>query len=280
MASEHVRTKYTKAQVAAIIRNGIAACNGRGPDTYGFARVFKGAIVYSIFSSVHSAFLAKSAGGTDDLGFKWLDIKPQTKAYSRPDARRGISLPGPKYRPTLTPAQDRVWRGVYARVMHRLKQKGFTTKKERARMSSTKYRKVLKERRGNAANTAAGAAWNFVKDKLGAITLIDVAGQAQVPIMQDSHRLIDSLEPAPLTSNGSYSATNPDQLVRSGSPLGASIEVPNSSLFVGTRVPYAKDASKARPIWPANQSEWIERAMRAGSAAASKHLADILRGAA
>lgn len=277
MASEHVRTRYTKQQVKAIIQNGIDACNGRGPDTYGFARVFQGAIAYSLFSSIHFAYLAKSAGGTDDLGFKWVDLSPHYKAYRRKDARAGMRLDGPKGRPTLNPAQDKVWRGIYARMLHKIKGAGFISRRERSRMSPKTYRKVLKQRKGDAVQTAAGTAWAFVKDHMGAVTLIDELGNKQIPIMRDTDRLIESLEPAPLTSDGSYVPTNPDQICGTSSRVGFTTGAPNSTLIVGTRVPYAKDAAARRPIWPANMSIWMGRAIQAGSLAVTKHLAEVLR---
>lgn len=277
MADEYAKTKYTKAQVAAIIRNGIAACNGRAPDTYGFARVLKGAVAYSLFDSIHRAFLDKSAHGVDELGFKWIDLKAKTKAYKRMDARAGMSLPGPKYRPTLTPPQDKVWRGIFARVMRRLSKRGFTSKRERSRMSRKVYNQTVRSRRSNAAGISAGAAWEFVKDHMGAITLIGELGGKQIPLMQDTHRLVESLEPAPLNSNGSYSPINSDQIASGGNPSGHTVSVQNPTLTLGTRVPYAEHAHKLRPLWPSNISIWMDRATEAGRDAVAVRLTEVLR---
>lgn len=274
---EHARTKFTKAQVAGIIRNGINACNGRGPDTYGFARVLKGAVAYSLFSSIHRAYLEKSSHQTDELGFKWIDLKATTKAYKRMDARAGMSLPGPKYRPTLSAPQDKVWRGLFARIMRRLSKRGFTSKRERSRMSRKVYKQTVSARRGNAAGIAAGAAWEFVKDHMNAITLIGELGGKQIPLMIDTHRLVDSLEPAPLNANGSYTPLNPDQIVSGGNPSGHTVSVQNPTLTLGTRVPYAEHAHKLRPLWPGNISIWMDKATEAGRDAVVTRLTEVLR---
>lgn len=277
MADHHARTRYTKRQVEAIIRGGINACNGRGPDLHGFARVMRGAIAYSLFSSIHQAFLEKSAHGRDELGFQWIDLKAQTKAYQRMDARKGLSLPGPKYRPTLSASQDRVWRGIFARVMRRLSKRGFTSRRERSRMSARTYKQTVKERCNNAAAISAGAAWEFVKEQMGAVTLIGELAAAKIPLLQDTHRLIESLEPAPLNSDGSYSPINTDQVYTTGRGSGLTASVPSPNLTIGTRVPYAEYVHKLRPLWPANLSVWVSRAVAAGSDAVTKHLAEVLR---
>lgn len=277
MAEHRARTRFTKKQVAAIIRNGINACNGRGPDTYGFARVMKGAIAYSLFDSIHKAFLVKSDLQRDELGFQWIDLKATTKAYKRMDSRAGMSLPGPKYRPTLTAPQDRVWRGLFARIMRRLSRGGFTSKRERSKMSRKVYKQVVNARRSNVAAISAGAAWEFVKEHMGAVTLIGELGDKKIPLLQDTHRLIESLEPAPLNSDGSYSPINSDQVVTGGAGYGLGVSVPSPKLTLGTKVPYAEFVHKLRPLWPANPSIWMSRAVEAGSAAVAKHLAEVLR---
>lgn len=277
MAHEHARTRYTKRQVAAIIKNGINATNARGPDTYGFARVMRGAIAYSLFDSIHQAFLAKSAHARDELGFQWLDLKAATKAYGRMDARAGIPLPGPKYRPTLNTHQDKVWRGLFARIMRKKQGRGFTSKRERSRLSAQQYKQVLSERRSSASAVAAGAAWNFVKEHMGAITLIGECATKQIPILQDTHRLIESLEPAPLNSDGSYSPLNSEQICRGSGGSGLTISGPNSGLIIGTKVPYAEYVHHRRPLWPANLSIWLARATAAGCEAVTVHLAEVLR---
>ncbi len=83
-------------------------------------------------------------------------------------------------------------------------------------MSRKVYKQTVTSRRSNAASISAGAAWEFVKEHMGAITLIGELGNKQIPLLQDTHRLIESLEPAPLHSDGSYSPINADQVVAAG----------------------------------------------------------------
>lgn len=277
MAYESARTRFTRAQVAAIVANGVRACNGRGPDTYGFARVFQGAIAYSLFSSIHKAFLAKSNHGLDELGFSWIDLKARTKAYGRMDARVGLDLPGPKYRPTLNAAQDRVWRGIFSRIARKIRGRGFTSAKEREGMSKKKYKATVAARRGAASGIAAGAAWTFVKDHMDATTLIDSCRDVKVPLLQRTKRLIQSLEPAPLMPDGSYRPINRDQVATNGAGAGLTASVPNSSLTIGTRVPYAEYVDQDRPLWPRHLGVWMDRAVDAGRDAVAAHLAEILR---
>lgn len=241
----HVRTRYTKAEVQAIMRQGTNAIWGRAPDTYGFARVFWGAIAYSLFSSIHEAFLAKSNHGRDDLGFSWVDLTRKYKAYGRMDARRGIPLPGPKYRPTLKRNQNKRWKSIFARIW------------------------IKKGKDRQAAQIAAGAAWNYVKDKMGAITLIGETADRKVPLLQKTKRLINSLEPAPLLGDGRYAPINHDQIWR----------VQAGELTLGTRVPYAEFVDLKRPLWPRDISVWLDRAMSEGRDALIDRLIEILQSA-
>jgi hypothetical protein len=272
--ARHARTRYTKKQVEEIMAGGVRAINGRGPDIHGFARVFQGAVAYSLFSSIHQAFLIKSDLSVDELGSRWRDLKPKTKAYSRMDARAHLDLPGPKYRPTLTDAQDRVWRGIYARILRKKRGRGFTSAKERKGMSKKEYKETVSERRSAANSIAAGAAWIFVKEHMGAFTLLQEC-QVKIPVNQRTGRLVQSLEPAPLMGDGSYRPINSDQVIR-GSGTGVTVSVPNSTLTIGTKVPYSEYVDKQRPLWPRRIGVWMDRATDAGRDAILEHLAKIV----
>lgn len=260
-----VRTRLTKSQVASIIKNGIRACNGAGPDTYGFARVFWGAIAHSLFTSIHRAFLAKSLHGRDELGFSWVDLTPEYKTYGRMDARVGIPLPGPKYRPTLTPSQDKAWRGVFARIAHKLN-KSLTTKQQRSTLSRKQLDEIRGKKRIQGHEIAAASAWIYVKEHLGAQPLIELVPPRKVPLLQKTHRLVESVEPAPLTGNGGYHPTNPDQI----------FSVRGGELTLGTRVPYAEYVDPKRPLWPPYIPLWMDRATEAGRDAIQERLAEVL----
>jgi hypothetical protein len=243
-APPSVKTRYTKAQVAAILRNGTRAIHGAGPDTYGFAKVFYGAIAHSLFASIYAACIAKSQHGRDELGFRWVDLKPETKAYSRKDARAGVPLPGPKYRPTLTPAQDKAWRGRFAGVMRHLEKKGV----------------------GSSPEISAGSAWNFVKERLGAMPLIDILREKKIPLLAESGDLLQSLAPAEISADGQYRRTNYKQIFR----------VSKGALTVGTAVPHATAVDRVRPLWPKDISVWMDRAVGAGQSAILSRLSAVL----
>lgn len=260
-----VRTRFTKREVQAIIQNGIRAVNSAGPDSYGFARVFWGAIAQSLFLSIHTAFLAKSNHGSDELGLSWVDLTPQYKTYGRMDARVGIPLPGPKYRPTLTPAQDKAWRGVFARIAFKLN-RSLTSKKQRQSLSRKELDVLRGKKRRQGMDIAAASAWIFVKEHMDAHPLIELCPPRKVPLLVKTHRLVDSLEPAPLASDGSYHPLNQDQVFR----------VRGGELTLGTRVPYAEYLDPKRPLWPRDISIWMDRATEAGRDAIQERLAQVL----
>lgn len=235
-----VRTRYTRAQARAIMRQAVDAINGRAPDTHGFREVFFGAIAQVLFARIYEAFQAKSAHGTDELGNRWVDLRPKTKAYGRMDAREGIPLPGPKYRPTLNRRLNKVWKRIYSRVLRKLGE--------------------------DHNDIAAGAAWNRVKG-MGAITLIGERRDVPIPILQKTGRLAASLEPSALDGDGSYHPVNFDQIVR----------VQQHELILGTRVPYAEAVDKSRKIWPPSLAAWMDDAVDAGRAALQRRLVEVLR---
>jgi len=244
-APTNVKTRFTKAQVQAILRNGTRAIYGAGPDTYGFAKAFYGAIAYSLFTSIHTACIAKSLHSRDELGFRWVDLKPETKAYTRKDAREGVPLPGPKYRPTLTPDQDKAWRGRYSGVRKHLDKKGVTSEANRI---------------------SAGSAWNFVKGYMGAVPLIDLLRDKKIPLLAESGELLNSLAPAPLAGDGQYRRSGPRQIFR----------VSKGALTIGTGVTHAEAVDRVRQLWPKDISVWMERAVDAGQTALMLRLSAVL----
>jgi len=241
----HIRANISAKKLTALVKHVQAVILGKEIDKYGFAKRFWGAVAHSMFTSIYDAFLIKSSGGTDELGFKWIDLHPKTKAYSRPDARRGLHLPGPKSRPTLTPAQDRAWRGLFVRLWHRLE----------LHMDSDSARDI-----------AAASAWIRVKDFYGATTLIEMLRDAKLPILNKTGALQASLFPAPL-ANGTYSPINPDQVYRATS----------GSLTIGSKLPYAAYVDEKRPLWPDKAIVWVDRATAAGRDALHTHLPTVIK---
>lgn len=223
--------------------------SGDKPDVHGIRDVFWGSFSDSLMTSIHTAFIIKSQGGTDELGDKWPDLDPKTKAYSRPEARRGLPLyrgkptkAGNKNRPTLTKEQDRQWRLIYVRLLMRL----------RTQMDDAE-----------ATESAAKAAWNYVKAH-GATTILEYAKDRAVLLLQRSGRLERSLRPGTLLY-GIYEPPD-DQVFR----------VDQKGLTLGSSVEYASSVDKKRPLWPDHIDPWIASAVEAGIQAVIEKLKSIL----
>lgn len=240
-------TGRSRSEVREIIRRIPGYVSGRVPDQHGIGRAYSLGFVQSMFKSIHTGFLQKSAGRTDDLGDKWADLKPSTIAQKLAKIRRH----GPKSRRVakqLTPTQRRVYEQVYASTFQRLKK--------------TKGEKLAKQAARKAAARAAGG----VPKKL---TGLGRAGQ--VPILIDTSRLEASLRPGTLTAT-SYSTPTPDQYV----------SLSRTRIELGTKVPYAHfhqtgtKKMKARPLWPSIQKmrPWTGRAANE----ATQSVVRILRG--
>lgn len=245
MADEETTVVSSPEKVRRAIQLAYQAISGEAPDRYGIAERFWSAVAHSLFSSIFIAFLAKSRHERDELGFQWIDHKPRTKAYSRPDARRSLSLTGPKRRPTLSDSQDRAWRGRFRAIYARLA----------VRMTERDARAI-----------AAASAWNWVKDHMGAETLLSLTRGMLLPILNRTGTLQRSLFPAPLV-RGSYRPIDPNQVYR---PAPGSLEI-------GTRVPYTLAVDRARPVWPKRISLWLARAVQAGRDAVLEYLPEVLQ---
>lgn len=247
---EVVVTTKTPEKVSEIIDSLGEVLSGDKPDKNGLREVFWNAFAYSLATSVHQAFLIKSAHGTDELGEKWLDLDPKTKAYSRKDGRAGLPLYGGKptlygntHRPTLTKDQDQSWRKMYV-----------------ARLSF--LRTQMDE--SQASSIAAACAWDYVKKIHGAKTIIDYAKDRIIPLLQRSGSLEKSLRPGNMFGE----KYNP--------PQNQVSRIEKNSLTWGTKIPYASRVDKKRPLWPKKIDPWITRAVEAGIQAVIKKLKDIL----
>jgi len=236
--------------VAAIIESLGEILAGRKPDKDGIGAVFWSTFAFSLATSVYKAFTVKSHHGTDELGQSWPDLKPETKAYSRPDARQGLATykgkPTPygnTHRPTLTPKQDKEWRRIFVHYLAHM----------RTQLSESEARE-----------TAAASAWKYVKDKLGAKTILDYTSRQTVLLLQRSGRLEKSLRPGEIS--GERYSPPPEQVYHKD----------QTSLTWGTKVEYATDVDKKRPLWPQNIDPWIKRALDAGIESVIKKLTEVL----
>jgi len=228
-----VRTQ-TKAELRKHIR-GVAndIANGR-MDRGGMAGAFWAGFGHSFFTSIHKAFLLKSAGGKDELGNKWKPLAPSTiaarvhKATGHAGSGRGL----------LTESQDRVWKGIYASHLSKLIARGVALPQ--------------------AKSLAARLAWAILKSR-GAKTILEAYGNRRVPILIDSHKLEKSLRSGILSAD------------RYEPPAGQIFRTSGRSVVAGTDVPYAKHVHKHRKIWPQHVALWTTRAVRAGVEHAVKY---------
>ena len=232
MPTRTVRTSKSPAQVRVWLEREVANRNSR------MWKIITSRVIHSLLTDIHKAYMEKSAGGTDELGNKWEDIKPETKAYSRGSEGLGRSRRSRTGRGILTAAQDKMWRMIYSSMLRNLS-------------------RVMDE--GEAKKIAAGHAWERVK-AAGGETKIGLLGGRKVPIMVSSHRLERSLRPGRLTKY-SYTPYNKDQKVI----------VSLNSVTVRSAVPYAKEHKKRPPI-PDDLGEWRERAVEKGQQAVFDYL--------
>lgn len=194
--------------------------SGRGVDPTGAVEGLCLAVGFQMLSIVREQFLVKSRGGTDDAGITWAALKPSTVAYGR---RHPGYRPGRKKRPLLTPAQDKLWRGVYA-------------------SSLARHLKGPLPAPQNARAQAAAVAWAVVK-RAGGQTVLGRFGGEKVDIGRDTGRLFNSLSPG---------SGSPDQILRA--EPGAAV--------VGSNLSYAAPFHARRPLWPDAgkvPQAWVDR---------------------
>lgn len=220
--------------------------------------VFRAAFAREWFRQVALGYEAKAQGKADSLGNRWPDIKPETKAYHRPDLRRKVKLgAASKLRPTLTKAQDREWREEFTRQLRKNPtiRKAYEGKRQQYLAFFVQMEDVAE-----AESRAAALAWMYVKDRFGAKTLLTLLGNKQAPIMIRSGELLQSYQPG----DGIPYEPPPGQVFRP-KPLG---------LVLGSQVSYAGPASRRRQVQPRGNSEWARRALRAGINAVKSHLSE------
>lgn len=127
------------------------------------------AVGAEVLDLVSTAFIKKSAGGTDEAGDRWKPLSPYTVAYRR--KRPGVLWP-PKRRAKLAPSAA-------------------LNKKQRSRWWAVYY-KILAST--NDKSTAARGAWRVLRAE-GATTLMDLYGTAHAMILVESGQLLNSLLP-------------------------------------------------------------------------------------
>jgi hypothetical protein len=207
------------------------------------AEEIRAILLFHMVRITHEQFMLKSGGQKDRYGIKWRDLKPETKAYKKPSLREGLQLPGPKYRPTLSPEQDAAWRAVFKETL-RWVDWGYIVD------TGSGPRKATKEELNKSGSTA----WEYSK-AMGATTLLQLLGHKKVPLMIETGRLEKALRPG--SRNGArYTPPNSDQVVvKRGFMYGVQINIP-----------YAAPANARRRIVPKDMSKLIKDAWEAGKA--------------
>lgn len=149
-----------------------ALLTGRDPRHADLAEQLHLRVGTAALSLIREAFLDKARDGTDETGLTWPPLKPETIAYNRrhPGLARQRSRAAKRgsNRPSLTAAQDRRWRQLYA--------------------SRAGGNRATRETRARAA----AYAWFHLKAE-GATTVLQQYGGTKVEILRDTGILFNSL---------------------------------------------------------------------------------------
>ena len=249
MATHRVRGNFSAREIQHLVRYTAKCIKGSVPDHYKVGQRFWSAVAHSLFESIFTAFMAKSRHERDDLGIRWKDLDPKTKAYSRPDARSGLTLydnravntPSLRVRPTLPPSVNKAWGGRWLGI---LMQYNFES--------------------DAGKSIAAGSTWEYFKAK-GYPTLYGLTYGMKLPILNKTGALQRSLFPAPLRG-GIYIPLDPNQIC----------DITPGKLAIGTRRPGVEYIAEKRPLWTKRPRKWISKALDAGREAVWDYFPQLL----
>lgn len=190
-------------------------------------RAYKAYLIQEIMKRLNASFWARAKRGADDMGNTWKPLSPKTHAYKplSPIEKNTYAIDGRRTRGLLTPAQDRIWRGVYARTLARLIKRG-VDKKE-------------------AEKEAAEKAWGLVKAK-GARTLISLNRITDTNIR--TGRLVNATRPGSVANNRYYP------------PRDQVVQVKPRSVRISFNIPYIGNVDAVRPVVPRDISKWHQEA--------------------
>ncbi len=221
---------------------------------------FWSAVVLSIFEDIHAAYEEKSNLNVDELGNKWADLSPYTKAYHR--SRRGHltkqqrrKLSDPNTIGMLSPAQYKDWKKTFAKSFQRFTNGG-----------------KLEDPAGieEAKRRAAAVAWITAKAK-GAETLLGVMSEKDMLVMRVTDTIFKSLRPGKIVNN-KYRKGDRNQVIR----------MEDGEAEIGTKVSYAKMAEgplgpRHRKLWPDRLGIWYSRAIEKGRDALAEVLKEVTK---
>jgi hypothetical protein len=230
---------------------------GTVTDPYGIVAGIHLRVASTLLSRVRLDFETKSRGGVGDDGIKWKPLKRETIAQRRIGKGdlasigiKGGGKPKGRVRGLLTAAQDKLWRGIFAR--------------EKARLQA-KF--GLDE--ASASARAASKAWAILKQQ-GAKTKLEVLGGRQVDILRDTGELLGSL------NSGIHDSA--DGRIMEGVPGRVTVGTNKKTWHhFGTR------KLPARPLWPLDGNipeSWWNAMLTQYSQGIAEAVAMIVSGAA
>jgi hypothetical protein len=228
------RTRVPVRTLKAAIANLPKKLASKSPNEINTA--FGNHFAYAFFKRVEKNFESKSEGGRDEFGVKWKPLSPKSIA-ARPLTKDEIKrnrIAEMQQRGLLTPAQNRIWRGIFASLMK-------------------KY--ILQMSMDKAKIRAAKVTWVIMKNK-GALTKLQVYGSRRVKILRVSDRLFKSVKAGTLTGNRYYK------------PKEQIAKIEGNEFTFGSMVPYANRQAAMRPIFPTQRNmstvatECVQDAMR------------------
>lgn len=209
MTEVTIYVRASQVEIEAVIATLPQEATGGGP----IARAMMERIGEAALGQVHSAFLVKMAGATDEAGDRWAPLKPETVAYGRRHRKK-----------TGDPHQSQVFsRAKKLRLIPLPKTRaGYApsyalTSKQRDRWWDV-YRQGLAMHRGNKG-AAARRAWAVLKGE-GATTLIAQYGGAQADILRNTGLLLNTLTPGAKVSEQVFQ-TGPGEVKVGTSRKGA-----------------------------------------------------------
>jgi len=211
-------------------RKGIPAkiLNGESRKYISVHTTYKAIMAQEVMKRVNASFWARAKRGSDDLGNTWKPLAPSTHAYKplSPIEKNTYEIDGDLTRGLLTPAQDLVWRTIFARIYNRLVKKGKSEKE--------------------AKKEAGERAWGVVKAR-GARTLIGLNRITDTNIRTGA--LVAATKPGTVTNNRYYP------------PKNQTIDIkPRAAVRIKFLIPYVKEVDKVRPVIPNDISPWIMEA--------------------
>lgn len=164
----------TRQDLHAALAGLPALLSGRGHDSTGLILQLHLRLGMAALSLIRAAFLERARDGVDETGETWPPLSPRTIAYGRRHPglarRRRAAAKRGSNRPSLTAAQDRRWRQLYA--------------------SRGGGPKATRQQKGRAA----AYAW-FVLKAEGATTVLASYGTTKVEMLRDTGILFNSLSP-------------------------------------------------------------------------------------